>query len=220
MNDYSMIPIFPLGVVLLPGLPMPLHIFEERYKLMVRRCLEQKRPFGLIYYDGKFMSKGGCTAAITQVLKHYTDGRIDIMTRGQDRFRVKEIDESEPYLQAQVEYFDDTIEEPTEEIKTAAERALSLLSEYQLLTDPDQRLPEYEDIRQLSFQIAGNEGFTAAEKQTFLEMTSTTARLLKSMAALENVIERLKVTESIRKIVGGNGQIPTRIQGKLSDMLK
>lgn len=220
MNDYSMIPIFPLGVVLLPGLPMPLHIFEERYKLMVRRCLEQKRPFGLIYYDGKSMSKRGCTAAITQVLKHYADGRMDIMTRGQDRFRVNDIHESEPYLQAQVEYFDDIIEEPTEEIKTAAERALSLLSEYQLLTDPDQRLPEYEDIRQLSFQIAGNEGFTAAEKQTFLQMTSTTARLLKSMAAFENVIERLKVTESIRKIVGGNGQIPTRIQGKLNDTLK
>lgn len=206
-----MIPIFPLGIVLLPQLPMPLHIFEERYKLMIRHCLDQKKAFGIIFYDGKYMSQRGCTAAITEILKYYDDGRMDIMTRGQDRFIIKRIDESKPYLQAQVEYFDDAVEEPTEELNAAIDRALNLLAEYRLMTDADSGRPEYEDIRQLSFLISGNEGFTPAEKQTFLEMTSTTARLLKSMAALQKVIERLKVTESIRKIVGGNGQIPADI---------
>ena len=218
MDDISKIPIFPLGVVLLPELPMPLHIFEARYKLMIRRCLDQKLAFGIIYYDGQHMSTRGCTAAITDVLKRYDDGRMDIMTRGQDRFVIQNIDESEPYLQAQVEYFDDAIEEQTEEMNGLAEKALDLLAEFRLLTEEDPNRPECKDLRQLSFLISGNEGFTPREKQTFLEMTSTATRLKKGTASLKKVIERLKVTETIRKIVGGNGQIPARFRTALSNM--
>ena len=213
-----MIPVFPLGVVLLPGLPMPLHIFEERYKLMIKRCLDQRREFGIIYYDGNYMSTRGCTAAITNILKRYEDGRMDIVVRGQDRFVVQRVDQSEPYLQAQVEYFDDIIEEQTEELNRDAREAVNLLVEYSLLTEEDSRQPEYEDIRQLSFLISGNEGFTAREKQTFLEMTSTTTRLQKSMAALQKVIERLKMSGAIRKIVGGNGQLPAELRSSMTDI--
>ena len=218
MTDFTIIPVFPLGVVLLPGLPMPLHIFEERYKLMIRRCLDQRREFGIIYYDGNYMSTRGCTAAITNVLKRYEDGRMDIMVRGQDRFAVQRVDESEPYLQAQVEYFDDIIEEQTEALNRDAQKALNLLVEYKLLTEEDSRQPEVEDIRQLSFLISGNEGFTAREKQTFLEMTSTTARLQKSMAALQKVIERLKMSGAIRRIVGGNGQLPAGLRNSITNI--
>ena len=81
-----MIPIFPLGIVAFPGQRTPLHIFEERYKLMIQRCLDRQLGFGIIYYDGNHLARCGCTAVVTEVIHTYDDGRMDILTTGQDRF--------------------------------------------------------------------------------------------------------------------------------------
>ena len=210
-----MIPIFPLGIVIFPDQPVPLHIFEERYKLMIQRCLDRQHGFGIIYYDGNSLARCGCTAVVKEVINTYDDGRMDILTIGQDRFVIKEIDESEPYLQATVEYFDDGIEEPTDRLNQLARQATLLIEEYHLLTRADDRSPVEHDARQLSFLISSNEGFTTTEKQKFLEMTSTAVRLEKSLAALQKVIERLKISASIRKIVGGNGQIRPEMYRKI-----
>jgi Lon protease-like protein len=211
-----MIPIFPLGIVIFPDQPVPLHIFEERYKLMIHRCLDRQHAFGIIYYDGSSLARCGCTAVVAEVINTYDDGRMDILTTGQDRFVIKAIDESEPYLQATVEYFDDGIEEPTDRLNQLTRQATLLLKEYHLLTETDGRSPVEYDAKQLSFLISGNEGFTTTEKQKFLEMTSTAVRLKKSLTALQKVIERLKISASIRKIVGGNGQIRPDIYRKIN----
>ena len=84
------IPLFPLGLVLLPKMALPLHIFEDRYKQMIAECLAEDRPFGILHFDGKTVASVGCTARVVQVLKKYEDGRMDIMTRGEDRFVVRE----------------------------------------------------------------------------------------------------------------------------------
>jgi ATP-dependent Lon protease len=81
-----LIPVFPLGVVLLPQMKMPLHIFEKRYKVMINGCIDQEKPFGIVYFDGKQIQKIGCAASITKVLKRYGDGRMDILTIGEKRF--------------------------------------------------------------------------------------------------------------------------------------
>ena len=76
----SKIPLFPLGLVLLPKMNLPLHIFEERYKLMISECLADSRPFGILYFDGDSIHSSGCTARITEVVERYDDGRMDILT--------------------------------------------------------------------------------------------------------------------------------------------
>jgi len=67
-QDRDLLPLFPLGLVLLPHMTLPLHIFEERYKLMINESLTQNRPFGIVYFDGQQVRKMGCIARIIRVL--------------------------------------------------------------------------------------------------------------------------------------------------------
>src|SRR5713226_6933051 len=80
------IPLFPLNVVLLPGAGLPLHIFEPRYRQMVKNCLEEKSEFGMVLSLDKGVARVGCTAEIVQVTKRYNDGRMDILTAGRVPF--------------------------------------------------------------------------------------------------------------------------------------
>jgi Lon protease-like protein len=203
------IPLFPLEVVLLPRIPLPLHIFEERYKLMIGECLAQGREFGVVYFDGTKVRKVGCTAKITTVVKRYDDGRMDILTRGEKRFVLKKISDAKPYLEGEVTYFDDEGEEYTEEIDSAAREGLRLLGRVYGLMRKKLTLDEVpeRDLQTLSFVIAGNQGFTLDEKQRLLEMTSTSERLVACVACLEDVLQRMKIGEQVKKIISGNGNL-------------
>ena len=214
MTSNITIPLFPLGVVLIPNSPLPLHIFEERYKLMINTCLEEKKVFGIVYFNGNEVSNIGCAARILKVIKRYEDGRMDIITRGDKRFMIHELLDEKAYLQARIEYFDDIIETVQDDMRVLALKGLSLLEQLDKLTYVEERRSEVdiEDFKGISFLIAGCEGFTHEEKQKFLEMTSTHERLDKSVASLENIIQRLKLTVKIKKIIGGNGQVPESIQ--------
>lgn len=105
------IPLFPLNTVLFPGMPLPLQIFEERYKQMVQRCIQEKRPFGVVLIREGVAEFGpvaepyaiGCTAQITQVQPLDDTGRMLIMTIGRERFRIVELRHDEPYLVGLVE---------------------------------------------------------------------------------------------------------------------
>ncbi len=211
MPDKKLIPLFPLGVVLLPGLPLPLHIFEERYKQMIGECLESEDVFGLVGYNGSEIKSAGCTARIVEVLKRYDDGRLDIMTVGEQRFHIAEQVESKPYLQGWVEFFDDEVEELGDRDREAALKGLILHNELSRLLGAEtsydgSTATELEDI---SFVLAGSEGFSLDEKQVFLEMTSTRERLSKAVPAMEKLIERFKLTLEIKRIIGGNGHPPS-----------
>ena len=106
------LPLFPLSIVLFPGMQLKLHIFEERYKLMINNCIEANKPFGVV-----LIRKGresfdpiatpyavGCTAAISDV-QRLPLGRMNITAVGQRRFQIKSIDRNKPYLRGHVEYF-------------------------------------------------------------------------------------------------------------------
>src|ERR1700757_2041706 len=82
------LPLFPLNVVLLPGADMPLHIFEPRYRQMVRDCLETKSPFGMLLARPKGRAGPGCPAEFLEVISRYDDGRCDILTVGREPFRI------------------------------------------------------------------------------------------------------------------------------------
>lgn len=99
------LPLFPLNVVLFPGMPLPLHIFEDRYKEMVADCIRENRPFGVVHIEEGMDEEGGlasrvavgCTAEIAQV-QPLEQGRMLIMTIGRERFRVVELNYEKPYL--------------------------------------------------------------------------------------------------------------------------
>ena len=201
------IPLFPLGVVLLPGTVLPLHIFEERYKIMIGECLAEDKEFGVLYFESSKMRKIGCTARIIEVLKRYDDGRMDIVTQGNRRFSLKDIFDERPYLQAEVDYFDDAAEERHEEVDELIREGVDLLGQFDSLTgkQEDYSVLLELDYKIVSFWISNSSGFTTDEKQTFLEMTSTSERLKKSVASLKKIVEQTKTALEIKRIIGGNG---------------
>ncbi len=205
----KIIPLFPLGLVLMPQSPLPLHIFEERYKLMIGECLAENRDFGIVFLNATDIQAVGCTASILNVIKRYEDGRLDILTRGNTRFVIKEIYDKKAYLEARVIFFDDEELTDTHASQVLADKGIALLKELTAdleLQDGDS-YTEGMDVKSLSFLIAGCEGFSHEEKQRFLEMTSTSERLEKSVESLENIIARMKITAEIHRIIGGNGNI-------------
>ncbi len=205
---------------MLPEQLIPLHIFEERYKLMIGECLADNKGFGIVYFDGQKMCSAGCSARVKEVLKKYPNGRLDIVTRGERRFIVGQLDESKPYLQATVDYFDDDPEEPDADIQRDARRGLMLLNQLVGLEPHESTLdlavnPAFKSI---SFLVAGSAGFNAPEKQKFLEMRSTRKRLQKSVAALSRIIDRIRLTEEIQSLIGGNGSLPDSLKQRLSGL--
>src|SRR3990170_5299180 len=106
MNRPNRIPLFPLDLVLFPGVSLPLHIFEPRYKLMTQHCLDERLEFGVILTRSDGIAPVGCTAEIAELVKRYPDGRMDILTMGRSRYRIQEVFEEKPYLEGQIEYVD------------------------------------------------------------------------------------------------------------------
>ncbi len=214
MHSKITIPLFPLGLVLLPQMPLPLHIFEERYKLMIAECLEKNKEFGIVFFNGTDIQAIGCAASIQEILKRYIDGRLDILTRGENRFEINEMFDHKPYMEADVTFFDDKLEENSAACQELADKGMALLKQFAGISgvQGEYDFAEMMDFKSISFVIAGCEGFSYEEKQKFLEMSSTYERLEKSVASLARIIERTKITTEIQKIIGGNGDM-TRFSG-------
>jgi len=208
MRSINEIPLFPLGLVLLPHMALPLHIFEERYKLMIQECLDQGMAFGIVYARDSNIERIGCTARVTDVLKRYEDGRMDILTKGERRFLITSLDETRPYLQAAVRYLEDDTEPPEQDLLRLGAGALALFKELNRLlgsaftADPSPGL----DVAQVSFLVAGHEVFVPDERQELLVLTSPASRLEKVIELLRRKIETLKAQQEIRRIIGGNGK--------------
>lgn len=104
--------LFPLNIVLFPGMPLTLHIFEERYKLMIRECITQRQPFGVVLIESGQEALGplahphsvGCKARIAQV-QQLAEGRMNLLVLGEERFRIQTLEHDRPYLAGTVEPF-------------------------------------------------------------------------------------------------------------------
>lgn len=195
-----LLPLFPLDVVLFPGTPLPLHIFEPRYKELVTECLERKSVFGLIKTEENGLADVGCTAEIVAVTKKYPDGRMDIVTEGRERFEVLEINEERSFLRADVVYFDD---DPGRATEQQISHVVQLHREILAMASAEQDLPEREE--HLSFHLAGSLPLDLDFKQTLLEMRSEQARIEAVTTAFEAILPKLKRTVEVRKKAGGNG---------------
>jgi Lon protease-like protein len=148
----ELLPLFPLEVVLFPRTPLPLHIFEERYKEMVGEALENKSEFGVVLAGEKGIVSTGCTASVEKVMKSYPDGRMDILTLGRRRFEIILLNEEKSYLRGAVEFFDDeefeAIPDETSQRVLEAYTAMREMDDQEPLVDPEMSDP------QVSFQLA------------------------------------------------------------------
>jgi Lon protease-like protein len=117
------IPLFPLDVVLFPGAPLSLHIFEPRYREMITECIAGNAAFGVVRAQRDGLAIIGCTAQIVRVLHAYPDGRSDILTQGVDRFEIEQLDDSRIFLQAEIDLLPDTAEFAT---RAAREECVAL----------------------------------------------------------------------------------------------
>ena len=180
----SLLPIFPLDLVLLPGVPLPLHIFEPRYKEMIAECLEQKKPFGVVRASSDGVAEIGCTAEIVSVTKKYDDGRMDILTRGVERFEVIELNQDRSFLQATISVVEDERQKPAADIVSQAVR---LYGEIAKLAGTESSGPD-EQADNLSFLLAGSLPLDLDFKQSLLSTLSEAKRLEAVVAYLEAVL--------------------------------
>ena len=184
----SLLPLFPLDLVLLPGAPLPLHIFEPRYKEMIGECLEQKKPFGIVRASEEGVADVGCTAEILEVTKRYDDGRMDILTRGVERFEVLGVNEERSFLQAEVALIED---EPGKPPPQMVQQAVRLHAEIVKLSGAEAAGPE-ESADRLSFLLAGSLPLDLAFKQKLLSNLSEAKRLEAVVEYLRAVLPGLR----------------------------
>lgn len=184
----SLLPIFPLELVLLPGVAVPLHIFEPRYKEMISECLELKKPFGIVRASEQGVADVGCTAEILQVTKKYDDGRMDILTRGVERFELLSVNEDRSFLQAEISVIDD---EPGLPAQQVVEQAVRLHAEIVKLAGTEPSGPE-ETGGKLSFLLAGSLPLDLDFKQKLLTTLSEAKRLDAVVGYLQAVLPGLR----------------------------
>lgn len=151
-----MVPLFPLPLVLLPAMPLPLHIFEDRYKEMMGEIIAATESgtgdieFGVVLAKEEGIINIGCTARVEKVMRRYEDGRMDVLALGQRRFRIEGINEDRSYLRAEVEFFDDIdMTDVPPDLTVKAKAAFSKLKEL------EETAHEAAGNSRLSFQIAG-----------------------------------------------------------------
>jgi Lon protease-like protein len=196
-----LIPLFPLHLVVFPRTNLPLHIFEERYKEMTGKVMRENSEFGIVLAKDEGIVNAGCTVAVEKLIQAYSDGRMDILTRGRRRFEIAELNDELSYLQAEVEFFDDDDLEPSPpDLRLRAIENFKALREF---SNAEERETNLEDP-QLSFQLAQilpDLDFLNA----LLRQRSETERLKQLNKYLEQYIPRQRTIERIKTVAPTNG---------------
>ncbi len=211
MGESFELPLFPLNVVLFPGMVLPLHIFEPRYRLMIRRCLEQGSPFGVVLVQpdspqGEEHPHEIGTIAQIMTAERLDDGRFNLLTEGKKRFRILEERRNQPFLMALVEEFEDKQSEP-EVMEALQRKAADLFRRYirvmlAVAGREQLRLDLPADAEGLSYLIAYCLDLSDPEKQQLLELTSTCARLELEIAILK------REEQILRRMLSSNQVLP------------
>jgi Lon protease-like protein len=198
----GIIPLFPLHVVVFPGTPLPLHIFEERYKEMVGLAIRDNSEFGIVLAREDGIVNAGCTVVVEKLTEMFPDGRMNVITRGKRRFEVLSLNEEKSYLQAEVEFFDDDDFRPAPpELRQEALnrfRDLTQLGAAHEIAEPDEHDP------QLSFHLAQavpDLNFLAV----LLRQRSESGRLRDLNEYLAQYIPKQRAIERMKNLAPRNG---------------
>lgn len=197
----SLLPLFPLDLVLLPGVQLPLHIFEPRYKEMIGECVVQKTPFGIVRAVEQGLADVGCTAEIVAVTKQYPDGRLDIVSEGRKRFEVLHLNQERTFLRSEILLLED---EPGLPAKAETARVVQLHADILGLAGAVQDLSGA-DQSMLSYHLAGSLPLDLDFKQKLLSIRSEKERIPVLAEYLENILPNLRRAARTREKAGGNG---------------
>ena len=198
------LPIFELPLVLLPGEQVPLHIFEERYKRMVGRSLDEGEPFGVVLRDDDGARSIGCTARVDDVLERFEDGRMNIVVSGEAPFKVLDRFESAEYPTGEVEVIDE-LGQPGEDPDSAAAAREAFAELAERATG---ERPEEEQLEDASaYAIAARIELPSETKQELLETRDEDKRMELLASALKAVEEALERAEAVAEHARSNGKV-------------
>jgi len=196
------LPLFPLNVVLLPGADLPLHIFEPRYRQMVRECLDDKSAFGMLLALPNGIAGIGCTAEILEVTKRYPDGRYDILTIGRSPFRVVELDDSEALLRGEVDYLEDRPAPVPPRLRNDLQGLYETC--HTLVYGDYPRDLSADEECDISYCVAAKLPMDLLWKQRILELRSEAQRQERLVAYLREWAPHLEKTTALRARAAGN----------------
>jgi Lon protease-like protein len=195
-------PLFPLGIVMLPTEIVPLHIFEERYRLMIGECVEQGSEFGIVWLGDDGLREVGCTARVAQVLERMDDGRMNILAQGGRVFRMLRKIDDMPYPAGDVEMLDD-LDGGDEELAVAAREAYADLVER--VTDSRPGTDELDGLN--AYGMAATIELAAAPKQALLEERSEDRRLKTVGDLFATALDRIENAEEAQERAKSNGKV-------------
>jgi len=211
------LPLFPLPVVLFPGMPMPLHIFEPRYRKLLSDIRAADNLFGLSYFDADASGKEippaghiGCVAEVTET-QALPDGRSNVLTVGVIRYQADAyVERGDPYLVVRANFFEDDDEEPESLSANARDVAATFMrvaNSIRVLNDERGNLPDITDTepQKLSFLVAAALEIEPETKQELLELRSTSERLSRLRDVLARVVRGYEERARLHAIAKGNG---------------
>jgi Lon protease-like protein len=196
-------PLFPLGLVALPSELVPLHIFEERYKTMMARCLEEESEFGIVWIADDGLRSVGCACEIAEVLERMEDGRLNLVARGTRPFRIEARQDELAYPAGVVEFLEDLSEDPDEGVAGEAHSAYA-----DLVRQATDRTPDENEIAGMSaYEMAATVEFGADAKQGLLDLRSEAERLKLVTRLIRAAIKRLDFAERAQARARSNGKV-------------
>jgi Lon protease-like protein len=196
-------PLFPLGMVALPGELIPLHIFEERYKTMIEECLGSEREFGIVWMSDDGLREVGCACAIDRVLERLEDGQINLIARGTRPFRVLERQGHLPYPAGVIEFVEDRDDEVDADLARGAHEAYA-----ELVKRATDREPDTDELESMTaYAMAATVDFGLDAKQGLLDMRSENARLRLVTRLFRAAIKRLELVDRVQERAQSNGKV-------------
>ena len=196
-------PLFPLGLVALPSELIPLHIFEERYKTMIARVLEEESEFGIVWLADDGLHPIGCACEVAEVLERMPDGRLNLIARGTRPFRIESRQDELAYPAGTVEFLADSDEETDAEAAEAAHEAY-----LELVSEATDREPDPDEVAAMSaYEMAATVEFGLDAKQGLLDLRSESARLKLLTRLLRAALKRLDFVERAQARARSNGKV-------------
>jgi Lon protease-like protein len=196
-------PLFPLGIVALPGELVPLHIFEERYKTMINECLRDEKEFGIVWLSDDGLREVGCACGIERVLERMEDGRMNILTRGTTPFRVVERQSELAYPAGVVEFLEDREEPADDDLAGEARAAYAEL--VRRATDNE---PESDALAEMgAYAMAATVDFGPDAKQGLLDLRSENARMRLLTRLFQAATKRLDLIDRAQERAQSNGRV-------------
>ena len=196
-------PLFPLGLVALPGELIPLHIFEDRYKTMMSECLADEREFGIVWLSDDGLRDIGCACEIDRVLEQMDDGRMNLVARGTRPFRVLERQGHLPYPAGVIEFVQDRRDTLDPGLIDDARAAYA-----DLVKRATDREPDELELNQMgAYDMAATVDFGLDAKQGLLDLRSENARLQLVTRLFRAAIKRLDFVDRAQARARSNGKV-------------